>query len=606
MTSKRARNLLSPLIGLAVVSALAASALVAVPAGAVAPAVETSAAAADSVTFTAALRYDRRALLRSARAISTPGSSSYRDFPTLTEAAAAFGPTRAQRTALRETAKGLGISVTFSPTGLTADLTAPLKTWTDLYGFGPALFPAPPWAILAYVDPDTGSYPGVPAALKPHVRVIFASASELVPGPGPTARHQVLSASADDTPPTNTGSPFGPGLACVNPSARPYTYSPRQLHTPYGTSALHAAGQRGAGTRIANLGEGYAYTQDFLDFAAECFEFRAPTVRFRGGPGVGIQPVPTAKNIEGDLDVQVMAAVLPETGRLDYIEVAPSADAYLALIQGMDMVMTKTSPMPDVVSMSFGECEPQLGSLDLRAVSDDHFALTGILGTTVLASSGDGGSSACGQFQADPPAGLELAAVLYPASSQWVTAVGGSRITLGAGNERVSEVAWNDTQWEGPGGGAGTGGTSVVPRPWYQKPVTAQDRRLVPDVVAHASNYPGWPLAGSAGGPLEVIPVSGTSAATPFTAANFALIAAAERRAGRGPLGFINPTLYALATSPASYKRNFFDITEGTNQRFIVAGCCEATPGYDQATGLGSLAFNELIKSIPRPSSRAR
>ena len=50
----------------------------------------------------------------------------------------------------------------------------------------------------------------------------------------------------------------------------------------------------------------------------------------------------------------------------------------------------------------------------------------------------------------------------------------------------------------------------------------------------------------------------------------------------------------------------YYDVTEGNNQRFIEAACCDATKGYDQATGLGALTFDELIKVIPKPGAGRR
>ena len=165
----------------------------------------------------------------------------------------------------------------------------------------------------------------------------------------------------------------------------------------------------------------------------------------------------------------------------------------------------------------------------------------------------------------------------------------------------MGEFAWNDTPVD-DSMGASTGGPSLYAQPWYQRPVTSEDRRLVPDVAAHASAYPGWATAFSSSG-KSVIGATGTSAASPFVAANLALIAASERKAGRGPLGFINPLLYNLASNPSVYKRAFYDITEGNNQRFIEAACCDATKGYDEVTGLGALTFDQLIKVIPKPGS---
>ncbi|MFM8772440.1 MAG: protease pro-enzyme activation domain-containing protein [Actinomycetota bacterium] len=601
------RDFKSSVLGVVAAGALVASAFVAAPA--VATPAPAPVAERDTATFTVALKYDRAGLLAAARAISTPGGRQYRNFLTLEQAAGKFGVTRAQRTALKAAATNLGMTVRFSPTGFTANLTAPVSTWTKLYGQEPIVQQSPPWLMLSYLkDVDNGVYPPVPPELSNHVRLVFASDAALPPAGKSKSPTPTYPRAADDTP-VNLGTPFGPGLDCIVPPVQPQqVYSPNQLNVPYGTTALHDRGLRGAGVRIANLAQGYAYSDVASDQAAKCFDYRAPTIRFTGGRGVGMEPVQGDDAIEGNLDVQVIAGVVPEATRIDYVEVAPVPNVYQSFVESVDLLTTTITPIPDVVTTSFAQCElTMVGADSQRAVSDDHFALLAVLGVTMLAASLDGGSSTCSQEQADPPLSGRIASVAYPASSPWVTGVGGTRIVLGAGNERVDEVVWNDTQWNGPGAGAGTGGTSLAARPWYQRPVTAQDRRLVPDVSAHASTYPGWAttLPLSSGGFL-VIPVGGTSAAAPFTAANLALIAAAERKAGRGPLGFVSPLLYDLAANPAAYKTVFYDVTVGNNQRFIEAACCDATKGYDQATGLGSVTFSELIKVIPKPGPGRR
>ena len=599
---------LRPLIGFAAAGAIVASAFVAAPAVATGPQPSAESFVPGEFTFTAALNYNRRALLADARAISSPGTPRYRNFLTLNQAAAKFGTTRAQRDGLRAAATALGMRVTFSATGLTANLTAPVDTWDELYGMEATAVPSDPWVNYVYLD-NQGNFPPVPSQLRPHLRLIITNSAVIPPVTGAVLSgrgdQERSPASTDDSPPLNTGTPFGPGAECLPPAALPYTYSPMQIHTPYGTTALQERGLTGAGARIANLGGGYAYTDEYLQYFADCFEFRAPPIRFTGGPGVGPDPVRTSGDDEGNLDVQVIAAVVPDITRIDYIQLSGALVVPLSFVQGIDIAVTQLRPMPDVITSSFGICDLDLaGNGPTIAVSDDHFALAGLLGVTVLSAAGDGGSSACTQFNPDPPPGTEVASVIYPASSPWVTAVGGTRLVLGEGNVRVDEVAWNDTEWGGSALGAGTGGSSLAARPWYQKPVTSQDRRLVPDVAAHASEFPGWPAAGVFDGELMVVPFAGTSAASPFVAANLALIAAAERRAGRGPLGFVNPTLYDLSSKPKVFSSSFYDVTEGSNQVFLEAGCCGATRGYDQATGLGSLTFDELIRVIPRPGSR--
>jgi subtilase family serine protease len=601
--------LVRSLVALASATALAATAFVASPAVAT-PAVGTpedraaapAALPPDELTFTAVLTYNRKKLRADARAISSPATSRYRNFLTLKQASAKFGLTRSQRDAMRTAANRLGIRVSFSATGLTANLTAPVETWSKIYGSAPLTIPAEPWVNYAYLD-EEDNFPPVPASLRSYVRLIFTDAAVLAPQVTPM-QASLEPRSADNSPPVNLGTPFGPGAECVPPAGLPYTYSPMQIHTPYGTRALQEQGLTGAGARIANLGGGYAYTDEYLEYFADCFEFRAPPIRFTGGPGVGPEPVRTAGDDEGNLDVQVIAAVVPDITRIDYIQMSSAVVLPLSFVQGVDIALTRLNPLPDVLTSSFGACDLTLSGEEASvAASDDHFALAGVVGVSVLSAAGDGGSSSCTQFKADPPAELRVPSTAYPGSSPWVTAVGGTRLVLGEGNRRVDEVVWNDTPW-GPTNGAGAGGSALSSRPWYQKPVTSQDRRLVPDIAAHASAFAGWPAAGVFDGELMVVPFGGTSAASPLVAANLALLAAAERKAGRGPLGFVNPMLYALAEKPAVYKSAFYDVTSGSNEIYFEASCCFATRGYDQATGLGSLTFDELIKVIPRPGRR--
>lgn len=579
-----------------------ASAFVAVPAVATPPPPSVT-ATGNTFTFIAALKYDRSGLLAAARAISTPGNPRYRHFLTVQQAAAKFGATSAQRSALRATASKLGMTVRFSGTGLSAYLTAPEEVWNRLYGMEAWSLSMPPWDTYDYVDQATGGYAATPAELSNDVRLIFPSTAIIAPTPKASTSAPTPRVSADDTP-VNTGTPFGPGSDCVAPSAAGEVYSPSQIHVPYGTTALHERGLRGAGVRILNLETGFAYNEDWAAHAAECFDYRKPTFRFTGGIGV---PGPT--NLQGEYypsgfwgtEVQAIAAVAPDAPRIDYLELAPGQSAYQSAVEAVDILTTKLTPMPDVVTSSLVYCEPWLEPYDAyRPVSDDHFALLAIVGVTMLSASWDGGSSACAWGASQPPLSYRQQAVAYPASSPWVTGVGGSRIVLGAGNERVTEVTWNDSEWFGPGGSASTGGPSLAARPWYQRPVTPQDRRLVPDIAAHASTLPGWATAVGGEG-ATVVDRGSTIAASAFAAANIALIVAAERKAGRGPLGFLNPMLYNLAATPKVYGRVFYDITEGNNQRFVQAACCDATKGYDQTTGLGALTFDELIKVIPKP-----
>jgi subtilase family serine protease len=88
----------------------------------------------------------------------------------------------------------------------------------------------------------------------------------------------------------------------------------------------------------------------------------------------------------------------------------------------------------------------------------------------------------------------------------------------------------------------------------------------------------------------------GTSASTPLWAA---LMAIADQEAGKG-LGFINPTLYKLATSNR-YTLDFHDITQGNNSvhmQGVNVPDYSATTGWDAITGLGSPDGENLLPDL--------
>lgn len=167
-----------------------------------------------------------------------------------------------------------------------------------------------------------------------------------------------------------------------------------------------------------------------------------------------------------------------------------------------------------------------------------------ILGVTLLASTGDSGS-----YTGDPNSPF----VIYPASSPWFTAVGGTTIGNISGNiSNINSLQWLEWPWnDDPGksdGGASGGGVSIVfPTPTYQTgfvPGSLNTHnpgflgRGIPDISGNASAFSGYNIHG--GGTQQVI--GGTSASTPQTAGCLAQV---NQYLGYN-IGFINPTLYFL------------------------------------------------------------
>jgi Pro-kumamolisin, activation domain len=177
----------------------------------------------------------------------------------------------------------------------------------------------------------------------------------------------------------------------------------------------------------------------------------------------------------------------------------------------------------------------------------------------------------------------------YPSSSQYVTAVGGTELELGAGSSWKNEKAIED------GGDCNNG----IPRPSWQTgigsplvyPSSACTGRVTPDVsaVSCASKEEGATkgecflfvtneVAGTGGG---------TSLSTPVWAAAAAVWNHNNAEVGRPGIGFADPLIYSLGNDPVTYARDFHDVTEGSNG--FAAG-----KGWDEATGWGSANFHDL------------
>jgi hypothetical protein len=183
----------------------------------------------------------------------------------------------------------------------------------------------------------------------------------------------------------------------------------------------------------------------------------------------------------------------------------------------------------------------------------------------------------------------------YPQDDIWVTGVGGTAvITSGPSGQWVSETAWTNSgggmtinqigipDWQLPAINAGNGGSTTL--------------RNVPDIAAEG-NTDNYLCYTTSGGQSCADGWGGTSIATPRWAGFLALVNQQLVSQGKPPVGYLNPTLYAIGLSPG-YNSIFHDITSGNND------CCSQTlyynavPGYDLATGWGSPNGQNMIDAL--------
>ena len=320
--------------------------------------------------------------------------------------------------------------------------------------------------------------------------------------------------------------------------------------------------------------------------------------RTYGSSGPGI----TDDQSEADLDLEWAGAVAPNAA-LIYVY-GHSADS--AVFYAMD------NNLAPVISESFGGCDPQASSYGSSYESRAKQA--NAQGITWLAASGDSGAAGCDDTGNTATKGL---AAGFPASVPQVTAVGGTEFNEGSGRywnssngstggsalSYIPEIAWNDTS---PSRGllaTGGGASSIYQKPAWQTGagVPNDGFRDVPDVSLSAGVY-NDPYNVLSGGTWALY--GGTSAATPVLAAIVTLLnqyLVAKGVQSKPGVGNINPTLYRLAQSAPSA---FHDITAGNNIVPCQPGSPEcatgrlgynAGPGYDLATGLGSVDAYNLV-----------
>ena len=542
--------------------------------------------AAGIVTFYLALPADTSGLAAAAQAAATPGSTSYRHFLSVAQAGAKFGASDADIQRIRSSVNGLGLTVDVDPTRLFARVSGTSAAWRS--ALGSPLRETPASNSSPFVTYELPSK--VPDALQPQgtslllgvAQTYDASADGSRPSSGvrpattPGAAPAATTSTTSTLPwPVNTGTPFSAN--CTSQVLEQhYVNTPAQVRTAYGLDRVPTSATRPVVT-VLDLGGGWLASD--LAEASECFGFPAPHVAQHQGDGV-----PTAianADDETSLDLQTMAAAAPGAT----VTLVQTTNGGGSFLDGFARTLDQ-DPLPDVVSVSYGACaiaDRESAPAYVKAI-DEVLQVAALAGVGVYVAAGDAGSTTCGSAVTGP-------SLSYPAVSAFVTAVGGTRITLGAGNTLVDEVVWNDAKYGAKA--AGGGGVSVsVGRPWYQDGVVAGEFRELPDVAALADVAPGWPVL--VRGSLTT--VGGTSGAAPFTAAAAALVGADERAHGRPPIGLGAPWFYRDATITGSFR----DVRVGTNDLAGV-GCCVATRGYDTASGLGSPVWNVLASRVPPP-----
>ncbi len=373
---------------------------------------------------------------------------------------------------------------------------------------------------------------------------------------------------------------------------------PADYYTIYDINPLLGAGINGSGQSIAVLARSDIYLSDVQSFRS-MFGLKAnnPTfINTNSDPGQV-----NGDNLETTLDTEWAGAVAPNAS----IKVIISSSSGSS--DGIDLSATYAvnKNVAPIISLSYGGCEASMGSTEL-AFYNSLWKQAAAQGQTVLVAAGDSGAAGCDNSGAAKAVGGK--AVNGLCSSPYSTCVGGTEfvegsnagqywlpannsISLGSALSYIPETTWNESGTASLVAGGG-GASTVYAKPTWQTGagVPADGKRDVPDVSLTAALHDGYTVV--QGGEMGYIfPVGGTSAATPSFAGLIALV----NQKYNAAQGCINPVLYPLAAKQAAGGAAIFhDITTGNNSVPGQTGFAAAA-GYDQATGLGSVDFSNLV-----------
>jgi subtilase family serine protease len=583
---------------------------------------------------------DPAGALELATAVSDPASPDYGEYVSPEEWIDRFSPSATAYGRLVDFLESAGLIITGTPDsrlfvvfrGTAAQLGAAFGTVLHEYSYAGHLLAAPAVA------------PSVPASLGTAVSALVLDQGRQLTRPDHTGDQEAPAPTSTpaDVVPAQLNLPcsnyWGEHTATLPPAygrtefnTATCGYLPAQFRSAYGVPARPvgartlASAPTGAGQTVAiidayasptiladvntystNHGEPALHPADYHEVVPDTFYDQQPCL------------FPSGWQAEQNIDVEAVHGMAPAADIL-YVGGFNCAG-------GLDIAMSTIldSRLATIVSNSYGNIGETLAADQIQIHENLHLQAVAE-GIGLYFSSGDSGdeSGVLGAPSAD-----------YPASSPWVTAVGGTTTEIGEDGTVAVETGWGNhydqvVQDTGSGqlgyaaappgpfsSGAGGGRSALFAQPAYQAGIVpaelAQGARVVPDIAADADPRTGLrvgirPIVDNttlATGPYTETVYGGTSLAAPLVAGEIALV---QQLTGR-TLGFLNPALYGLYRVEPSAFRDVLP-TDGVfavaatvpalaNGTFLVTGNQDTSltvgPGYDDVTGLGVLSFDLL------------
>jgi subtilase family serine protease len=546
-----------------------------------------------------------------ARAVSDPHSSSYGHYLTPQQFRQSFAPSQAQVGAVQSWLHSQGFTIDYTPQnnhyvaaeGTVAQANAAFGTTLRLYNVRGKTLRSPdgdvsiPSSLASVVTGVLGLDEG-DAFVQPDDRTPQAP-----PSPGFRNAPPLSAFWAQLQSPYA----FPAGFHDVNLPSAPWSergHTPAQIKGAYGISNAYD----GAGQTVAVI-DAYASPTIVQDVNQWSVNRGLPTLsssQFQQvvAPGTFHRPQNSRQDPQGwygeeTLDVEAVHGMAPAAN----IVYVGAPNNYQDLDAAMNHVVDRH--LAQIVTNSYGFSTTELLPPGYVKPMEDTLVQAAAEGIGVYFSSGDKG---------DESSTFGFPTTDWPASSPWVTAVGGTSLGVTQNNTRALETGWGTSTYScnqtthvctrsGWLYGSGGGVSVVFPKPWYQSGLNIGGRG-VPDVAAV-----GDPNTGFLVGQTQTFPegvqydeyrIGGTSLSSPIFAG---LMALADQKAGFAH-GFANPAFYenpqaftdVLSVKTAVARRNFVNGVDGTDGTADVLRTFDdysgstsqhTGPGWDNVTGLG-------------------
>src|SRR5256885_1379297 len=522
----------------------------------------------DSIGFRVYLGWNNPSAVEAlARSVSDPRSASYGKYLTAQQFRQQFAPSQAQVSAVQSWLRSQGFSIVYTPQnnhyvsaeGAVAQAAVAFGTSFGMYSVD-GLTLRSPSSDISLPASIAGAVSGV-IGLDDVAQTVHTNSIKADPNAPPSPAFVNAPPLADYWGQLTTSSYPNPYGSAALPYA-PRGYTPQQVKGAYGLSNTTLDG---SGVTVAII-DAYAsptIQQDLNQWSTNR-GIASTNITQVVAPGTynhperGLRQDPQGWYGEETLDVEAVHGMAPGA----HIVYVGSPNNFQDLDAALNHVVDRH--LASIVPNSYGFRTELLPPGFIKPY-EDTIVQGAIEGITVNFSSGDDN---------DESLVVGYKTVDWPASSPFVTAVGGTSLAVGANNTYLFETGWGTTNrtWSGTAWkpaswlyGSGGGVSRLFAEPWYQLGVVqdsvfaAQGHgsgRAVPDVSALGDPQTGYLVgqtqtffatsATPAGARYSEYRIGGTSLSSPIMAGIFALANQARSASGTAELGFANPMLYSL------------------------------------------------------------